>query len=205
MSRFLKLHHLNINLKNLIKDFKGLKPDPYIKEGYRHKSIVRFRVTKNGLVRAEHGPLFQSKQFNPTHGNLKREYPEYDPCPEAMKVIKEFVKKSKAKIGDELLVQAQRVICKENLVGHPSVEGWHRDGVKAIGLFSVDRHNIKGGISQFRDTKKQIFFDQVLEPGKLAIFEDEQMEHRVTPVVPENKAAQGYRDVILMAHPANRT
>ena len=121
-----------------------------------------------------------------------------------MKVIKEFVDKSNAKVGDEILVQAQRITCSKKVVGLPSVENWHRDGVKAIGLFSVSRGNIKGGVSEFRDNSKNVFFSKVLEPGKLAIFEDDLMEHRVTPIIPEETVEEGYRDVMLLAHPANR-
>ena len=204
MATRLRVHSLKVDLKGVQKDFLNLRKDPYIKEGYRWKHITRFTVTKQGLERAPHGPLFQSSSFNPVHGNLTREYPEYKPNHEAMKVIKAFVVKSKAKIGDEILVQAQRVTCNEKLVGQPSVEGWHRDGVKAIGLFSVSRGNIKGGISQFRDNKKDVFFSNILEPGKLAIFEDDAMEHRVTPISVEDKG-EGFRDVMLLAHPANRT
>eukprot|EP00835_Amoeboradix_gromovi_P003941 NODE_281_length_11904_cov_0.253452.p4 type:complete len:204 gc:universal NODE_281_length_11904_cov_0.253452:10980-10369(-) len=203
MSKNLRVLNLKVNLKGLQNDFLKLKQDPYIKEGYRWKHIVRFRLTNDGLVKAPHGPLFQSSKFNPTHGNLTREYPEYSPNKEAMKVIKEFVQSSGAKVGDEILVQAQRVTCSKDLVGLPSVEDWHRDGVKAIGLFSVSRGNIKGGVSEFRDKSKKVFFSQVLEPGKLAIFADEEMEHRVTPITVE-KPGEGYRDVMLLAHPANR-
>ena len=204
MSKALRILNVKVNLKGLQNDFLGLKKDPYVKEGYRWKHIVRFQLTKDGLVKAPHGPLFQSSMFNPTHGNLTREYPEYKPNKEAMKVIKEFVEKSNAKVGDEILVQAQRITCSKTLVGLPSVENWHRDGVKAIGLFSVSRGNIKGGISEFRDNKKNVFFSKILKPGKLAIFEDDEMEHRVTPITVEESEGEGYRDVMLLAHPANR-
>ena len=65
MSKALRILNLKVNLNGLRNDFNGLKRDPYIKEGYRWKHIVRFQLTKNGLVKAEHGPLFQSKKHNP--------------------------------------------------------------------------------------------------------------------------------------------
>ena len=204
MSHSLRILNLPVNLNKLRKDFVNLTRDPYIKEGYRWKHIVRFQLTDSGLVKSVHGPLFQSASYNPVHGNISREYPEYKPNEESMKIINDFVKLSSPKLGDEILVQAQRVTCKKNFIGLPSVEDWHRDGVHIVGVFSVSRNQVRGGISEFRDEEKKLFFSKILEPGYLALFEDAKMEHRVTPIEVEKGFEFGFRDVMLLAHPANR-
>ncbi len=199
-----------INLKNkvnlqLIKnDFINLAIDPYVKEGFRQKHIARYKIIENQLYKSKNSPLYQSKEYNPVHGNINREYPEYFPCDETLKLLKYFHKFCKIKNNEEILIQAQRIICNKNLIGKPSVENWHRDNVNYVGVFCVDRYNILGGISQFRDYKnKNIIYDFILEPGTFVIFDDINIEHRVTEITNENENMNGHRDVLLFGFPSN--
>ena len=171
--RFIDLNN-SIKTSDVKNDFKNLTIDPYISAGYRRKHISRYILdTKRNLVKTDHGPLYQSSKYNPVHGDIKREYPEYKPCHEALKVIETFVDNTDIQPGEEILVQAQRVTCSYFEEGLPSVENWHQDGTKEIGILCVSRQNIRGGTSQFRDfdTKKYVYND-VLKEGQMVIFQD---------------------------------
>lgn len=194
-----------INLNLIKKDFCNLTIDPYIKEGYRRKHIARYKVCDNNFYKSKNLPLYQSKEYNPVHGDIIRTYPEYFPCTETLKLVKFFHKFCKIKDNEEILIQAQRITCNENLIGQPSVENWHRDNVNYVGVFCVERYNIKGGYSQFRDYKnKNILYDFILEPGFFVIFDDINIEHRVTEIQNKNENTEGYRDVLLFGFPSNK-
>ena len=97
-------------------------------------------------------PLYQSAAYNPTHGDLARTYPELIPsdCEAMMTMLSLFADQSEMPIGETVLLQYQRVTCRIDQEGEPSVEGWHRDGVNRIGICCVSRDGIEGGKNLFR-------------------------------------------------------
>jgi hypothetical protein len=210
LSRFPKLGQLSVydtrkelNFKTLVSDFDKLVVDPYVKEGYRKKHILRAKYTKNGLEKVPLRPLFQSKDTNPTHGNIIRIYPEVvSDSPDTIdNILHLFIKLTNMPLNETILFQEQRVQCDNMLTGLPSVENWHKDSVSKVGIICVSRENIVGGINQFRVNNDQAnVLSKVLLPGFMAVFEDDQIQHRVTPIRPLDKSKQGYRDVILLAY-----
>src|SRR2546430_3086172 len=58
--------------------FEGVPLDPYVKEGFRRKSLFRARVSRNEVVMSDHAPLYQPVAFNPVHGGIYRHYPAMD-------------------------------------------------------------------------------------------------------------------------------
>lgn len=199
-----------INLQKIQPDFYKLAQDPYVPEGFRRKHIIRVQHTgpKGAqFTLAPNAPLFQSSVINPTHGNISRVYPEYDPQypDEFMKLVAMFCEKAEVPAGETMLIQAQRITCSlEKGAGLPSVEGWHRDGVTKIGIMCVDRQGIKGGVNQFRaNDKKEIVLSVALNVGTMVIFEDDKVEHRVTPIEVADNATNGFRDVMLFAYPTD--
>lgn len=197
---------MKVSLAKIKPDFEKLQKDRYVSAGFRYKHIVRFKYTKdNEFVRQPLAPLYQPLIVNPTHGNIPRYYPEYEPeYPEEIeKVLAHFVVEAKAPVDSVILFQAQRIICSHNLIGDPSVEGWHRDGVDKVGVMCVDRHNINGGVNLFRrtDGSRPRQFKMILDPGHLIVFDDRQCMHRVTSIMPADQDEVGWRDVFLMSFP----
>jgi len=194
-----------VNVHHLKPDFNSLKTDKYISEGYRKKHIIRLKYENKKYVKLPLQPLVQSSRVNPTHGNIEREYPEIVPShPETYRrILNMFVKAGRVPDGGTILMQTQRVICNDMLVGQPSVEGWHRDGVESIGILCVDRHNIKGGVNEFMNSNQKVI-QKELSPGYFAVFDDRCVKHRVTPIMPFDTSFDhhGYRDVVLLAYPA---
>ena len=195
-----------VNIHKLRPDFDKLTLDAYVKEGFRRKHIKRIRHQSHdgAFEDLPIAPLYQNIDTNPTHGNIDRVYPEYLPGdPEELgKLIRFFIVKSPIPESARLLIQAQRITCHPHQEGHPAVEGWHRDGVTAIGVACINRHNISGGVSEFRDNKTGVTRNIRLQPGQIVLFDDTTVMHRVTPIsiLDENKP-HGHRDVILLSYP----
>jgi hypothetical protein len=196
-----------VHLRTFGRDFSWLPLDPYVPEGFRYKSIARFRLVAPGrFKRMPHEPLFQSKTINPTHGDIARRYAAYAPSnpDDVDAAMTAFAEASGMPVGETLLLQAQRITCKPDQEGLPSVEGWHRDGVDKIGVLCIERYNAVGGISQFKpaDENAQTIENLFLHPGHMVVFEDEPVRHRVTPIRSETPHMNGLRDVLLMAYPS---
>ena len=58
--------------------FNDLPVDPNIKGHYRYRRLSRFRITETGVMKLPHSYLFQSKEYKPVVGDLKREFEELD-------------------------------------------------------------------------------------------------------------------------------
>lgn len=196
-----------LTLPMVRQNFEALEVDPYVKEGFRRKHLIRFIVEKKDtssvqLLPIPQEPLFQRKQYNPVHGELHREYPIFHPTLDTMRVIACFVQNSSVCVGQRILVQAQRITCTPGTIGLPSVEDWHQDDVNEIGIMCVTRYNLKGGENQFKEVRNDhIILKRTLEEGEMLIFEDANIKHRVTPIhIADNSLECGFRDVLLMSH-----
>ena len=186
------------NLKRISYDFQNLKIDPYVKEGFRRKHIARFNYNGETYIQKQNSALFQSSRINPTHGNIQRVYPDFVPSDESdvFSLLQFFSKITDMPLGQNILLQAQRITCEQGKEGLPSVENWHRDGVQKIGILCIDRYNIEGGINEFR--KDDDVLSIMMMPGHFVTFQDEDIMHRVTPILSQT---YGYRDVMLFAYP----
>ena len=181
-------------------EFERLTLDPYVPEGFRRKHIVRYsrlmEVDDDNL-------LYQSNRINPTHGDVARKYARF--CPRDVAPLREALKYFISAINvpedEEILIQAQRVTCTPTTEGLPSVENWHRDGVTRVGIICVSRDNISGGINEFKCPENDIL-KKHLEPGQMAIFDDPDILHRVTPIRSADGIRGGHRDVLLFGFPS---
>ena len=154
----------------------------------------------------------QSILYNPVHGNMRREYPRI-----SEKIIKSedfhqllihyasFFGWSDAIV----LVQFQRVDCLINRTGQPTVEGFHQDGNRHVGMLIVNRNNITAdsGVSQYvmDDNGKKtddLIFNSVIEPGNLIYWNDKRVWHYGTDLKvadANTNRGRGTRDIIIMS------
>lgn len=208
MSLVTRLYNVksNIHLGHLQQEFQYLQVDPYIKNGFRRKHITRFRKEKKQFIHLPNTPLYQSSKYNPVNGDVERKYPEFipqNPCV-ISDLLNLFADVAKVPNGQVILLQAQRITCSPYDPGYPSVEDWHRDNVTKIGVLCVDRQNIEGGTNQFRLQNPHDSSDIVslmLHPGYMVVFDDDIVEHRVTPITSADRQQNGYRDVVLFSYP----
>jgi hypothetical protein len=196
----------SLRLEEIKPFFRGLPVDPYIKGKYRSRRLSRFIVSNNELIKLPHGYLYQSKDYNPLVGDIKREFEELDD--ELIKLdsfrmmVLAFSDSCKLHPEAEIGIHQIRTTCSPTNFGNPAPEGIHRDGTDFIGIFSVDRDNIKGGETHLyvaRRTKP--VFRKVLNPGELLLVNDHEFLHFTTPIKPIVEQ-QGTRDVFVLTSPS---
>ncbi len=195
-----------IKLEGFKRFFRDLPVDPYIKGKYRFRRLSRLKVVGNELTKLPHGYLFQSKQYNPLVGDIRREFGELDDAlvelDEFKKLVLEFRNYSKLESAVEIGVHQIRTTCSPNNFGNPAPEGIHRDGCDFIGIFSVDRENIEGGETHLYVAKKEKpVLKKVLNPGELLLVNDRNFFHFTTPIKPIS-SGEGTRDVFVLTHPS---
>jgi len=196
-----------IRLEGFKRFFTDLPADPYIKGNYRYRRLSRFKVSSDEVIKLPHGYLFQSKNYNPLIGDVKRDFAEID---DGLIELDEF-KKLLFAFSDfcqlnsqalEVGVHQIRTTCLADNYGNPAPEGIHRDGTDLIGIFSVDRENIQGGETHlYRSRKEEPVFKQVLNPGELLLINDQEFFHYTTPIKPVSDGL-GTRDVFVLTCPS---
>ncbi len=186
--------------------FNDLPIDPYIKGNYRLRRLSRFTVSGDKVIKLPHGHLFQSKEYNPLVGDVKREFAELDDALIELDIFKKlilaFTDSCKLHPEAEIGVHQIRTICSLDNLGNPAPEGIHSDGTDFIGIFSVNRENIQGGETQLYTAKKEKpIFNKILHPGELLLVNDHEFFHFTTPIKPLTDA-QGIRDVFVLTSPS---
>jgi hypothetical protein len=236
--------------------FDQIPVDPYIKEGYRYKSIAWFRV-KHSKAAAIEGidkhinevnllsgmdekessrflsstePSWKSEEtgywcwklpqyamqqsilYNPVHGNMRREYSRINESIIDSEDFHRLLIHYASFFGWSdaiVLVQFQRVDCLVNRGGVPTIEGFHQDGNRHVGMLIVNRNNITedSGVSQYvmdDNGKKteELIFNSVLQPGQLIYWNDKRVWHYGTDLKvadPSVDGGRGVRDIIILS------
>ncbi|MBX9255578.1 2OG-Fe dioxygenase family protein [Desmonostoc muscorum CCALA 125] len=196
----------SINVEGFKPFFSNMPIDPYIKGNYRSRRLSRFIVAEDQLIKLPHGYLFQSKEYNPLLGDIKREFAELDDALIELDIFRNlvlaFTDSCKLHPEAEIGVHQIRTICSPDNLGNPAPEGIHQDGTDFIGIFSVDRDNIQGGETHLYAAKKEKpVFSKILNSGELLLVNDHDFFHFTTPIKPEI-AAQGSRDVFVLTSPS---
>ncbi len=195
-----------LKLEEIKPFFTKLPVDPYIKSNYRLRRLSRFTVSEGELTKLPHGYLYQSKQYNPLVGDIKREYEELDDGLIALdsfkKMVLAFSDSCKLHPEAEIGIHQIRTTCSLTNYGNPAPEGIHRDGTDFIGIFSVDRENIQGGETHLYVAKKaKPVFSKILNPGELLLVNDHEFLHYTTPIKPMS-SKEGTRDVFVLTSPS---
>jgi hypothetical protein len=196
----------SINPEGFKPFFDNLPVDPYIQGKYRYRRLSRFIVSGDNVIKLPHGYLFQSKDYNPLVGDIKREFSELDDALIEQDIFKHmilaFSDSCKLHPEAEIGVHQIRTTCSPDNFGNPAPEGIHRDGTDFIGIFSVDRNNIQGGETHLYTAKKEKpVFSKILNPGELLLINDHEFFHFTTPVKPTAEGV-GTRDVFVLTSPS---
>ncbi|MBD2195344.1 MULTISPECIES: 2OG-Fe dioxygenase family protein [Calothrix] len=196
----------SIKLEGFKPFFNNLPVDPYIKGNYRSRRLSRFTVVGDKLVKLPHGYFYQSKDYNPLMGDIKREFAELDDALIELDIFKSlvfaFTDSCKLHPEAEIGVHQIRISCSPENMGNPAPEGIHSDGTDFIGIFSVNRHNILGGETRLYTAKKEKpIFSKILNPGELLLVNDHEFFHYAAPIKPEIPE-QGTWDVFVLTSPS---
>jgi hypothetical protein len=187
--------------------FDGVPLDPYVPQGFRHKSLFRAHLHKRRVVMSDHAPLWQPSEFNPVHGGIYRHYQAMDQRLAELlaPLVKIFAACANLDATDEVLVQAQRITATHGQTGFPVVEGWHQDNIKVLGLLLINRSNVSGGVSLLSpDRGKTVDFSRTLAAGDLLLINDPDVWHNTTPIEQLRSDLPGFRDIVIITSPTNR-
>ena len=154
----------------------------------------------------------QSILYNPVHGDMRREYPHISESIINSEDFHRLLIHYATFFGWNdaiVLVQFQRVDCFVNRKGQPTIEGFHQDGNRHVGMLIVNRTNITddSGVSQYvmdDNGKKtdELIFDAVVPPGTLIYWNDKRVWHYGTDIKVADANAnngRGTRDIIIMS------
>lgn len=196
----------SIKLEGIKPFFTDLPVDPYIKGSYRFRRLSRFIVSGDELLKLPHGYLYQTKDYNPLVGGVRREFAELDDALIGLENFKQlilaFTDSCKLHPEAEIGVHQIRTTCSPKNYGNPAPEGIHRDGTDFIGIFSVDRENIQGGETHLYTARKEKpVFSKILNPGELLLVNDHEFLHFTTPIQPTSDR-KGTRDVFVLTSPS---
>jgi hypothetical protein len=187
--------------------FNDLPVDPNIKGHYRYRRLSRFRITDDGVIKLPHGYLFQSRDYNPLVGDIKREFAELndelvnlDMFNALLRVFRYFCA---LRPGAEIGVHQIRTTCSPESFGDPAPEGIHRDGTDFVCIYSIDRNNVEGAETHLYTSKsgESPVFHKTLYPGELVLVNDRKFFHYTTPVHPAGPG-NGSRDVFVLTCPS---
>ena len=193
-----------MDLRKIKPDFNKLQKDRFVDSGHIYKNVARYSYKKaSGFEKMPNAPVHQPLNINPTRSNVPRDYPEYEPeyPGEIEKLLYNFADEVKCPEDAVILLQVQRTICSNYLVGEYP-EGWHQKGVEKVGLVCIDRHNIIGGVDMFKPVDKKRAFRFMVDPGHLLVYNDRRFRHRITNIMPYDlDIAYGWRDTITLTFP----
>lgn len=184
-----------------------LLPDPYLRDGgrYRLRRYSVFHWQAGKLKQLPHEPHYQSSYHNAVHGGFNRHFRAWLPTtvsnPAFSSIIAWSVEQFSANPSQLWRIQAHqfRIIASALEEGRPTPEGVHKDGADYILIMLLDRHNVEGGVSHIYDNHMQPLEQCTLSASSdLLLIDDKKIYHGVTPILPEDKAAPAWRDVLVL-------
>lgn len=189
-----------LDMRALQAHYHTLPLDPYVPQGFRAKQLVRCRVSGERIIEQPHGPLFQSGQLNPVHGDLIRDYARFPRLDLVSEAVRRFAALCGVDAGYEVLVQPHRITCRAGSPGEPAVEGFHRDGIDYMAILCVAREGIVGGETQLvRELGGEVALRRTLQVGEMLLVDDRAWYHYTSSIHAAPGCAEGYRDVLLLS------
>ena len=196
----------SVSINKLKPFFATLPVDPYLAGSYRFRRFSHVRVLGHDLVKLPHTFFFQSKDYNPLLGDVKREYAELGDELLKLDAFKEMVLTffdfcRLCSTPTEIGVHQIRILASPQQLGDPAPEGVHRDGVDLVGIVCIQREQLEGGETHLYQTKEgDPIFTKILNPGELLAFDDREFFHFTTPINAISKE-NGVRDVFVLTCP----
>ena len=200
------------SLKNLISEksnyvmedsFNYLKIDNYYLNK-RKRAFSLLEVGNQSVKIVGDLNFYQSNCYNNFNGNILRTYENIPKILVNDDLFKDMVFAFNKKVNDEnklvnkyIQIHQIRVYADEkpiNLIP----EGIHQDGFNIVGLYCVKRENIKGGVSNIYDNKKNKIYKRELSQGEMIILNDARLFHDVTNIELVDKEQIGYRDIFVL-------
>ena len=151
-------------------------------------------------------PHYQSSHYNRLYGGLERWYEPVTPevaAGDTMRRVLRFCGDLFGRLRPattwKIEMHQFRIEAKAGLMGQPTPEGLHRDGVDFVLAMMVRRENVSSGTTTVHDAKGAALGSFTLtQPLDAAFVDDARVLHGVTPVAPVDLKKPAYRDVLVV-------
>ena len=145
----------------------------------------------------------QSSDYNKYQGDVLREFEAIEDSVVNSKCFKRmlglFRYAGEIDLEDIEVHQMRVTVPKSMTVAELSPEGPHQDGYDAVGIFSINRHNLCGGeLLVFDDKDAHPFWTMILKPGEVVVFNDREVWHDGNSVTRDVEGVdENYMDVFV--------
>jgi hypothetical protein len=196
--------------------WNDLAPDSYLAASGRHRCRrhATFAVVAGGEVqRQPHQPHYQSLQYNPLQGDIRRWFEPVLPAiaeGASLQRILDFCRDCFGALAPAVArwhveVHQFRIEARAGEAGEPTPEGVHRDGVDYVLVLLVDRENIESGTTTIHTRDGGLLGSFTLTHAlDAALVDDARVFHGVTAVTPLDPAQPAHRDVLVVTFKAAR-
>ena len=146
----------------------------------------------------------QSSDYNKYQGDVLREFEAIEDSVVNSKCFKKmlglFRYAGEIDLEDIEVHQMRVTVPKSMSVAELSPEGPHQDGYDAVGIFSINRHNLCGGeLLVFDDKDAHPFWTMILKPGEVVVFNDREVWHDGNSVTRDVEGVdENYMDVFVL-------
>lgn len=187
--------------------FDSLKPSNYKDGSYRLRRYSRFCFDKNtGTVSLQpQAPFVQDDSLNQFQGNVARTYDDLtDECHQSSSfaaILQCFADATDLPNQSLIEVHQMRLLAK-GADSPTTPEGVHQDGFDFVGVFTIARHNAKGGKLLLWQNKTDTtpIAEQDGQVGDFCIVNDKQLWHSATNLHTTDEGL-GFWDIfVLTAH-----
>lgn len=192
----------NIFLSNKVKSsFNSLTIDNFYNTTRRCRAFSLIDIKNYKII--GNLPFYQSKTYNNFNGNVLREYKNIDD-----QLLNDISFKSLINIFANIITNGNpidlnfiqvhqiRVYADIDNTITPVPEGIHQDGFNYVGIYIINRENIKGGINTIYNEGIEIYSKE-LEIGSSVILNDRKLHHHVTNIELIDIEKIGYRDIFV--------
>jgi hypothetical protein len=191
------------------RSWNDLPLDNFMGDGgvYRRRRFAVYDVDMNGVTRQRHQPHYQKREHNALNGGIDRWFEPVKP-PIGSHPIMTGLLMATARVientGDRrhswrAEVHQFRIEATTEQAGFPTPEGLHRDGVDWVVMMLINRHNVRGGISEVYGSAGNRLASFMLEtPLDSLVLDDTRVIHGVTPIFVNITGREAHRDIIVI-------
>jgi hypothetical protein len=188
--------------------------DRYMADGglYRRRRFATFSVRGGEVFRKLHQPHYQSRDYNPLNGGIARWFDpvreEIQTHPATLAAIRVCDRLFTALTPNDLRpdgwhveMHQFRIEAKPDVMGEPTPEGMHRDGVDWVLALLIKRENVASGETRIADLQRKPLGSFVLtEPFDSALVDDSRVYHGVTSIHALDPTRPAWRDVLIITY-----